>query len=340
MFIKHTVVILLGLTILLLAGCGSNLQSETTQNVSHESPASGDDLIFIGFVQVGAESDWRMANTKSMQETFTQEKGYKFEIVDAQQETTKQIRAIRDFIQRGVDYIVLAPNTETGWDTVLSEAKDAGIPVVIVDRMIDTTNESLYAAWVGSDFLQEGRDGVAALEKILADKGITDDDTVNMVTLQGTIGSSAQIGRTQGFEEGCAKHANWNMLDKQSGEFTQERGQEVMESMLKSFDDIDVVISENDNMTFGAIAAIEKAGQTCGPDGDIIIINWDGGKQAFQYMADGKVNVIVECNPLHGPLVEDIIKKLEKGEQVNKKTYVSEQTFWPDQAEELLPTRF
>jgi len=321
----------------------SEAPAEPVEEPSEDAEApseEGGDQIYVGFVQVGAESDWRMANTKSMQETFTEEKGYQFEMVDAQQQTPKQITAIRDFIQKGVDYIVLAPNTEAGWDTVLGEAKDAGIPVIIVDRMIDTADDSLYTAWVGSDFLQEGRDGVTALEKILEDKGITDEDTVNMVTLQGTIGSSAQIGRTQGFEEGCEKHANWNMLDRQSGDFTQERGQEVMESLLKSYDDIDVVISENDNMTFGAIAAIEAAGKTCGPDGEIIIVNWDGGKQAFQYMIDGKINVTVECNPLHGPRVEEIIQALEAGESVEKQAYVKEETFWPEQAEELLPTRF
>ncbi len=337
MFIRNIIFILLGLTLLFaILGCGSVDAAVQSDN----NLISDDDLIYVGFIQVGAESDWRIANTNSMQATFTEEKGYQFEIVDAQQQTTKQITAIRDFIQKGVDYIILAPNTETGWDTALGEANEAGIPVIIVDRMIDTDDDRLFAAWIGSDFLQEGRDGVKALEKILADKGVSDEDIVNMVTLQGTIGSSPQIGRTQGFEEGCAKHPNWNMLDRQSGDFTQERGQEVMESMLKTFDDIDVVISENDNMTFGAIAAIEAAGKTCGPDGEIIIVNWDGSKKAFDYMIDGKINVIVECNPLHGPRVEELIKALKAGKSVDKKSYVTEKTFWPDQAAQLRESRF
>ena len=342
--IGRAVVVLLGLTILLaFVGCAPAIptdQGKKSQKDADDNITSDDGLIYIGFIQIGAESDWRMANTMSMKETFTEEKGYRFEMLDAQQQTIKQITAIRDFVQKGVDYIVLAPNTEAGWDTALSEAKDAGIPVILVDRMIDTDDESLYVAWIGSDFLQEGRDGVKALEKILADKGIKDEDAVNMVTIQGTIGSSAQIGRTQGFEEGCAKHLNWNMLDKQSGEFTQERGQEVMKAMLLAFEDIDVVISENDNMTFGAIAAIEAVGKTCGPDGEIIIVNWDGGKKAFQYMIDGKINVIVECNPLHGPRVEELIRALEAGESIDKKSYVTEKTFWPDQAAKLIDSRF
>ena len=332
------IVLVVGLVIT-FASC-----SATPADSSAAAPASSEAAvgkpIYVGFVQVGAESDWRMANTKSMQETFSAEKGYKFEMVDCQQQTPKQITAIRDLIQKGVNYIVLAPNTEAGWDTVLGEAKAAKIPVIIVDRMIKTGDESLYTAWVGSNFKQEGLDAAMALEKILTDKGVKDTDTVNIVTLQGTMGSSAQLGRTDGFAEGSAGHSNWKMLDKQSGDFTQEKGQEVMESFLKSHGDIDVVISENDNMSYGAIAAIKAAGKTCGPKGDIVLVSFDGGKAAFQCMVDGTINVIVECNPLHGPRVEQIIKDLEAGKTVEKKAYVKEETFWPDKAAELLPTRF
>lgn len=304
-------------------------------------PASGgsDELIYVGFVQVGAESDWRMANTKSMQETFTEDKGYKFEMVDAQQQTQKQITAIRDFIQKDVDYIVLAPNTEAGWDTVLGEAKDAGIPVIIVDRMIQTNDDSLFVAWVGSNFKQEGYDAVTALENVLKERGISDDEEINIVTLQGTMGSSAQIGRTDGFAEKMAADPNWKMLDKQSGDFTQEKGQEVMEAFLKSYPDIDVVIAENDNMAFGAIKAIKAAGKTCGPNGDIIIISFDGVKAAFEAMIEGDIDAVVECNPLHGPRVESIIKALEAGEKVEKRAYVQESTFYAKDAASLIDSR-
>ena len=154
-----TAILIIGLT-----ACNNSKTKDASKDIEK-------DEIYIGFVQVGAESDWRMANTKSMQETFNVD-GYKFEMVDAQQKTEKQITAIRDFIQKDVDYIVLAPNTEAGWDTVLGEAKDAGIPVIIVDRMIKTNDDSLYTAWVGSNFKQEGYDAVDALAEALRLKGI------------------------------------------------------------------------------------------------------------------------------------------------------------------------
>ncbi len=330
-----------------LAACSSapaapsaaDTPSVTDAPSADQPAADADKLIYVGFVQVGAESDWRMANTKSMQETFTEANGYKFEMVDAQQKTDKQITAIRDFIQKDVDYIVLAPNTEAGWDTVLGEAKDAGIPVVIVDRMIETNDDSLFTAWVGSNFKQEGYDAVTALESALKAKGVDDTKDLNIVTLQGTMGSSAQIGRTDGFAEKMTAHSNWKMLDKQSGDFTQEKGQEVMESFLKSYPDIDVVIVENDNMAFGAIKAIKAAGKTCGPKGDITIVSFDAVKAAFEAMIAGDIDVDVECNPLHGPRVAGIIEALEGGQSVDKIAYVEEGTFYAADAEKTLPSR-
>ncbi len=306
-----------------------------------EAPATpaSDEPIYVGFVQVGAESDWRMANTKSMQETFTEANGYKFEMVDAQQKTDKQITAIRDFIQKDVDYIVLAPNTEAGWDTVLSEAKDAGIPVIIVDRMIQTNDVSLFTAWVGSNFKKEGYDAVIALENALKAKGVADDAEINIVTLQGTMGSSAQIGRTDGFAEKMVFHTNWKMLDKQSGDFTQEKGQEVMEAFLKAYPNINVVIAENDNMAFGAITAIKAAGKTCGPKGDITVVSFDAVRAAFESMIAGDIDVDVECNPLHGPRVAGIIDALEAGQAVDKIAYVEESTFYAADAAAIIDSR-
>lgn len=300
---------------------------------------NGKKQIYVGFVQVGAESDWRMANTKSMQQTFTAAKGYKFEMVDAQQKTDKQIAAIRDFIQKDVDYIVLAPNTEAGWDTVLGEAKAAGIPVIIVDRMIKTNDKSLYTAWVGSNFKKEGYDAVTALENALKAKGVAANKQLNIVTLQGTMGSSAQIGRTEGFAEKMKAHKNWKLLGKQSGDFTEEKGQEVMESFLKSYPDINVVIAENDNMAFGAIKAIKAAGKTCGPKGDITVISFDAVHAAFEAMIKGDIDADVECNPLHGPRVEGLIKALENKQSVNKTAYVTEGTFYAKDAAKIIKKR-
>ena len=291
--------------------------------------AADDDTITVGFSQVGAESDWRTANTESMKSTFSEDNGYELIFDDAQQKQENQLTAIRNFIQQEVDYIVLAPVTETGWDTVLQEAKDAGIPVIIVDRMVDVSDDSLYTAWVGSNFKLEGQKAMAWLDAYLEAKGRGDEE-INLVDIQGTIGASAQIGRTEGFDEAVEAHDNWTTLAQQSGEFTQAKGQEVMESFLKSYDDIDVVICENDNEAFGAIDAIKAAGKTCGPEGDIIVVSFDSVKAAFESMIAGDLNATFECNPLHGPRVAEIIQKLEAGEDVDKQAFVDEVAFASD----------
>ena len=319
----------------LAVGCGN----KGGDSKSDSSKSSSSDEITIGFSQVGAESDWRTANSESMKSTFSEKNGYKLIFDDAQQKQENQLTAIRNFIQQEVDYIVLAPVTETGWDTVLQEAKDAGIPVIIVDRMVDVSDDSLYTAWVGSNFKLEGQKAMAWLDAYLEAKGRGDEE-INLVDIQGTIGASAQIGRTEGFDEAVEAHDNWTTLAQQSGEFTQAKGQEVMESFLKSYDDIDVVICENDNEAFGAIDAIKAAGKTCGPEGDIIVVSFDSVKAAFESMIAGDLNATFECNPLHGPRVAEIIQKLEKGEEVEKIQYVDEAYFDTSMdLEEILKTR-
>ncbi len=289
------------------------------------APAASSEIV-VGYAQVGAESDWRTANTQSFKSTFVAENGYTLIFDDAQQKQENQIKAIRSFIQQDVDYIVVAPVVETGWETVLQEAKDAGIPVILSDRMMNVSDPSLYTCWVGGNFVKEGEDAGKWLKDYLAKQGRSDEE-INIVTLQGTIGSSAQVGRTEGFGNILAENDNWNMLAMQTGEFTQAKGQEVMESFLKNYPDIDVVIAENDNMAFGAIDAIKAAGKTCGPNGDIIIISFDAVSAAFDAMIAGDLNCAVECNPLHGPRVAEIIQKLENGETVDKIQYVDEAAF-------------
>ena len=287
--------------------------------------AAADDTITVGFSQVGAESDWRTANSQSMKDTFSKENGYDLIFGDAQQKQENQITAIRNFIQQEVDYILLAPVTETGWDTVLQEAKDADIPVIIVDRMVDVSDDSLYTTWIGTDSLLEGRKAAEWLNAYTTAKGIDAKD-VNIVDIQGTIGSTAQIGRSKGLEEGVDNYG-WNLLAQQSGEFTQAKGQEVMESMLKQYKDINVVYCENDNEAFGAIDAIEAAGKTVGPDGDILVMSFDTTKAGITDTQSGKIILNTECNPLHGPRVEEIIKTLESGGTPEKKAYVEEGVF-------------
>ncbi len=289
-----------------------------------KSKAAATKLITVGYAQVGAESDWRLANTQSFKDTFVEANGYKLIFDDAQQKQENQIKAIRNFIQQDVDYIVVAPVVETGWETVLQEAKKAGIPVILSDRMMKVSDDSLYTAWVGGNFLKEGQDGCKWLEAYLKSVG-RDKETINIVDLQGTIGASAQIGRTQGLEDAVKAHSNWKIVAQQTGEFTQSKGQEVMESILKSVSKIDVVYAENDNMAWGAIDAIKAAGKV--PGKDIIIICFDAVHESFNRMINGEINCAVECNPLHGPRTAEIIQKLERKEKVEKIQYVTELVF-------------
>ena len=306
--------------------------AEASSEGEKKEAAADGDLITVGYAQVGAESDWRTANTESFKSTFTEENGYKLIFDDAQQKQENQIKAIRSFIQQDVDYIVVAPVVETGWETVLEEAKEAGIPVILSDRQMQLSDDSLYEAWVGGNFVKEGETCGDWLADYLEKQGRADEE-INMVTIQGTIGASAQVGRTEGMENKLKEHSNWNMLDKQSGEFTQAKGQEVMESMLKQYDNINVVYCENDNEAFGAIDAIEAAGKTVGSDianGEIMVMSFDTTNAGLTDTLAGKITCDVECNPLHGPRAEELIKALEAGEEVQKLNYVDEEIFAAD----------
>ena len=310
----------------MLTGCGGGNKKDSGSSKKETSE------INIGFSQVGAESDWRVANTKSMKSALTAKNGFKLSFADAQQKQENQVKAIRNFILQDVDYIILDPVVETGWEAVLEEAKEAGIPVILSDRTVEVGDESLYSCWVGSNFCEEGIKAGEWLENYLKEQG-REDETIHLVTLQGTSGSSAQIGRSDGFEKILKKHSDWVMLEKQSGDFTQAKGQEVMESMLKQYDNINVVYCENDNEAFGAIDAIEAAGKTVGSDianGEIMVISFDTTNAGLTDTLAGKIACDVECNPLHGPRAEELIKALEAGEEVEKLNYVDEEIFATD----------
>ena len=296
-------------------------------------PVYADDLVTVGYAQVGHESDWRTANTQNYQDVFSEENGYSLDLVDCDNDNAAQLEAVRTFISKDMDYIVIAPIQSAGWDTVLQEAQDAGIPVIIADREIEASDD-LYDAWVGTNTTNEGITAGNWLAEYLGDKD------ANILVIEGSVGASAALGRTEGFNQVAGEHDNWKILDSQSGDFTQAGGQEVMESFLKSYDDIDVVICENDNEAFGAIDAIKAAGKTCGPEGDIIVVSFDSVKAAFESMIAGDLNATFECNPLHGPRVAEIIQKLEKGEEVEKIQYVDEAYFDTSMdLEEILKTR-
>lgn len=329
---KKSLAITIILTLCIMAmGCGSSKSS--TDKSAEEEKAGLNDYIVVGFSQLGAESDWRSANTESMKTTFTEANGYKLIFEDGQQKQANQIMAIRTFIQQEVDYIVLAPVTETGWDTVLQEAKDAGIPVIIVDRMVDVEDESLFTCWVGSDFELESKKAVEWLNQYTKAKGIAPSD-IHIVNIQGNIGASAQIGRTKGLAR-AAETNGWDLLAEVPGDFTQAKGREVMESFLKQYDNINVVYCENDNEAFGAIEAIEAAGKTVGSDitsGEIMVISFDGvNKEAIKCVLNDKITCIAECNPLHGPRVQAIIELLEAGGTPDKFSYVDEEIFSADE---------
>ncbi len=307
----------------------SNSKMNSDIKEEAETVSTVNERVVVGFSQLGAESDWRSANTDSMKQTFTLENGYDFIFEDGQQKQSNQITAIRMFIQQEVDYIVLAPVTETGWDTVLQEAKDAGIPVIIVDRMVDVSDVELFTCWVGSDFELEGKK-IAEWLNAYAQLNNIEPEELNIVNIQGTIGASAQIGRTKGLSDAAEKYG-WNILEERTGDFTQAKGEEVMKDFLEQYDNINVVYCENDNQAFGAIEAIQEAGLKVGSDisdGEIMVLSFDGvNENSLRYVLEDKITCIAECNPLHGPRVMSIIEKLEKGEKPEKFSYVDEQIF-------------
>jgi ABC-type sugar transport system substrate-binding protein len=272
----------------------------------------------VGFAQTGAESAWRTANTVSMK-TEAEKRGIDLKFSDAQSKQENQIRAIRSFITQGVDVIVVAPIVETGWDPVLREAKRAKIPVILTDRTIQTSDESLYACFIGSDFYEEGRMAADWLAKFAGGKG-------NIVELQGTPGSAPANERRKSFGEAIGKYPGFKIIDSQSGDFRRSGGKEVMEAFIKKHGKtITVVYAHNDDMALGAAQAIEEAGLK--PGKDITIVTIDAIKEAIQAVIDGRINCTVECSPLFGPKVYDTVAKLVAGEQVPKKAYNKDELF-------------
>ena len=308
-----------------LAACGGGSAADTA------SSGGSSDSITMGFSQVGAESGWRTANTKSIQESAkTADVTLKFS--DAQQKQENQIKAIRSYIQQKVDVIAFSPVVETGWDTVLLEAKRAKIPVILTDRSVDSDDTSLYKTFLGSDFVAEGK---MAGEWLVKDS--EGQSTVNVVELQGTTGAAPAIDRKEGFADAIKAAPQIKVIASQTGDFTRSGGKQVMEAFLKSNPDIDVVYAHNDDMGLGAIEAIEAAGKV--PGKDIKIITVDAVKDGMQALADGKINYIVECSPLLGDQLMDLAKKVVKGESVPERVVTQETAFDQDQAKAALPDR-
>ncbi len=278
--------------------------------------------LVIGFAQVGHESDWRTASTKSCQDVFSAENGYDLQFVDCDNDPQVQIEAVRGFIEQDVDYIIIDPIQATGWDQVLTECEDAGIPVIVIDRTIDDSDK--YVSWVGSNFKTEGLAAGEWLKAYAEAKGITE---INALVIEGSTGASATLGRTEGFKE-IADANGWTILDSQNGDFTQVGGQEVMESYCKSYEgQFNVVVCQNDNEAFGAMDAMKAAGVTYGVNGDVILISFDACTAGLEFVKSGDINADFECNPLAAPFVEEVIKQLEAGEEPAKEVYMEEHWF-------------
>jgi ABC-type sugar transport system substrate-binding protein len=295
---------------------------------------AADKKLVLGFSQIGAESEWRTANSASIK-SAAKDAGVTLKFADAQQKQENQIKALRAFIAQKVDVIALSPVVETGWGTVLREAKAAGIPVILTDRLVKEADESLWVAFMGSDFVEEGRRaGRWLLDRLKAGK-----DEVRIVELQGTVGAAPALDRRQGFEEVIKAEPRFKIVRSQTADFSRAKGKEVMEAFLKaeSGKKIHVLYAHNDDMALGAIQAIEEAGLK--PGQDILVISIDGVKGAFQAMVAGKLNVTVECSPLLGPQLMQAVKDLKAGKTLPRRMVTEECVFTADAAARELPKR-
>lgn len=327
--------ITLALTLVaLLSACGgaapgtSGLSAQPSQSGSGTAKKTYKDLV-VGFAQIGAESEWRTANTLSIQST-ARELGVELKFSDAQQKQENQIKAIRSFIAQKVDVIGVSPVVETGWETVFKEAKEAGIPLILVDRHAKVPDD-LFTAFIGSDFKQEGEKACREMAALLGSRG-------NIVELEGTVGSAPALDRKDGFHECLKTLPEMRVLASQSGDFTRAKGKEVMQAFLKTYGgQIDALYSHNDDMALGAIQAIEEAGLR--PGVDIKIVSIDAVRGAFEAMIAGKLNVTVECNPLLGPQFFETALKVVNGEPIEKWVKSKEGIYRQDTASEELPKR-
>ena len=327
MIMKKVIVLFYTLaTVLLLSSCGDG-QSQGIDD--GYAPV----LIRVGFSQADfTESDWRIANTESMRQALSRENGFDLIIVDAQNDPNKQLADVAGLIEQDVDYIVIATVQEIGWEEVLQQVRDAGIPVILVDRTAAVSND-LFVTWVGADFREEGETAVRWLREF---RGYD----VRAVHLQGVMGSSAQVGRTGAFVDGAAAYG-WTIHDSMTANWDTVQAKRVMEYWLQRFPDINVVYAENDNMAYGAIQAIEAAGLTAGGNDGITIISFDANRKYLQLAYDtGRINFNVECNPLHGPRVAEIILALERGQTVPRVNYVFGEAFdWRYLTQEIIDAR-
>lgn len=314
----------------MLAGCGSFVSDPSSSAASTaRSPAKTYQDLVVGFAQIGAESEWRTANTRSIQETASR-LGVELKFADGQQQQENQIKQIRSFIAQRVDVIGISPVVETGWETVFSEVKQAGIPLIMLDRHADVPDD-LFSAFIGSDFVLEGQRACSEMAGLLGGRG-------NIVVLEGTAGSAPTTDRRTGFDDCLKQHPEMHVIARQAGDFIRARGKEVMKAFLQSYGtQIDALFAQNDDMALGAIEAIEEYGLR--PGVDIKIVSVDAVRGAFEAMIAGKLNVTIECNPLLGPQFFETALKLANGAPIEKWVKSDEGIFRQDTAASELPKR-
>ena len=288
-----------------------------------ETAKKGNDELLLGFSQLGSESGWRIGNTRSVTEA-AENAGIRLMFNNANQSQEKQIKAIRSYIAYRVDVIAFSPIVEEGWDNVLREARDAGIPVIIEDRYIKTEDESLYAAHIGSDFYREGvMAGEYLLRKLAS---LPADRTLNVIELEGTIDSTPMLQRRAGFRDTVKETPRIRLLDSICGDFMISKGKECVKTMLEEYGSgIDVLFSHNDCMMYGALEAIREYGLT--PGKDVIIISVDGEQQAIDLLKEGQVNCVVECTPNLGDEIMRVAKELAAGREIQREVYSQEVCF-------------
>jgi len=335
---KRLLVVLLALTVASAVFAGGGGQQSGSSTGAGGVTKGMDRKIVMGYSQIGAESEWRNANTLNILSAAT-EYNVDLRFADAMQKQENQIQAIRNFIRQKVDVIAFTPVVSSGWAAVLSEVKAAKIPTICVDRTIDEGMDSdLFNCFIGSDFQKEGNNIANWLVNYMKTTGKDQKNPINVVELQGTVGSAPATDRQKGFKDVISKYPNYKIIRSQTGNFTRAEGKQVMEAFLQSDGkDIDVLFAHNDDMAIGAIQAIQEYGRK--PGSDIIIVSVDGVKGAFQAMLDGTLNATQECNPLLGGQIMDTAVKLLTGQKVPKWVVSDEKLYDQSTAAAAFPTR-
>lgn len=327
--------------VILVIGVLALILSAFSGEKRNGSAAQGEQeyLIRVGLAQSGEDTPWKAANTQSYLETFTEENGYALLCADAGTDPEKQFEDVEAFVRQNVDYIILNPVVETGWEEILEEAKEARIPVILINNKLDEADEGFYRCWLGSDVKKQSRNAGKWLYKYLK-KQEREDEEIAVAAIQGSIGTPEQMARAEAYQEMLEKYGNWSMKAQQTGEDTRDGAKEVMRLFLEHHPDIDVVFAESDEMALGAADAITEAGRTCGGEDGVLLISFGGGKEALQAVADGALSVTFEKSPEQAPKAAELIQRMDAGISVDKEQYVKETYYDAEKAtEEVIEKR-